>query len=285
MKSSCLLASLALLGLQLAACGSGSMPTPGANTEDAQVVDLDNLQITVKGRVELLPEATRLLAEQGLPPPSLAGVPLVIEEPLRVAVGDASSTFGSGNVDEDHGFSIPDVTVKDIHLSLAAGVEQEGFARSSTVIFDTALTGSRPRTDLIDARAWALPMAFQDALTRAMGGETLSALTHGQARTLQEAGFVLGRVVDAKGQPVAGARVRLDQDELADRIYYPSEDLSRVGQEGTSANGLFLYVHSGGDWETFHMSLHGTESYVWRSVVAVAGHGLVLTLFPGTRAP
>src|SRR4051794_2206218 len=107
MKSSCLLASLVLLGLNLAACGAGSMPNPGANTEDAQIVDLDNLQITVHGRAELLPEAARLLADQGQPPPSLAGVPLVIEEPLRVGVNDASSTFGDGTVDEDNGFAIP----------------------------------------------------------------------------------------------------------------------------------------------------------------------------------
>jgi hypothetical protein len=285
MKSSCLLASLALLGLNLAACGSGSMPDPGARTEDAQIVDLDNLQITVRGRAELLPEAARWLAEHAQPAPSLAGAPLVIEEPLRVGVNDASSTFGSGNVDEDSGFSVSDVPVKDIHLSLAAGLEQEGFARSSTVVFDTAFTGSRPRTDVIDARVWALPLAFHDALTRAVGDEALSALTDGQARTLQEAGFVLGRVVDAKGQPVAGARVRLDQEELANRIYYPSEDLSQVGQEGTSATGLFLYVHSGGDAETFRVSLQGLDGYVWRNAGAMPGHGLVLTLFPGTRAP
>lgn len=261
------------------------MPEPGANTEDAQIVDLDNLHITVLGRAEVLPEAVRLLAQQGQPPPSLAGVPLVVEEPLRVGVNDASSTFGTGSVEEDNRFSVSDVAVKDIHLSLAVGVEQEGFARSSTIIFDTAFTGSRPRTDVINAQVWALPMAFHDALTRAVGDETLRTLTGGQLRTLQQAGFVLGRVVDAQGQPVAGARVRLDRDELAHRIYYPSEDLSQVGQEGTSATGLFLYVHSGGDLETFHMSVEGMDAYMWRNAGAMAGNGLVLTLYPGTRAP
>jgi hypothetical protein len=285
MKSSCLLASLALLGLNLAACGAGSMPDPGARTTDAQIVDLDNLRITVNGRAQLLPEAARLLAAQGQPPPSLAGLPLVIEEPLRAGVSDASSTFATGTLAEDDGFSIPDVSVKDIHLSLAAGVEQEGLARSSTVVFDTAFTGSRPRTDILNAQVWVLPMAFQDALTRAVGGEALNTLTEGRARTLQEAGFVLGRVVDAKGQPVAGARVRLDRGELANRLYYPSEDLSQVSQSGTSSTGLFLYVHSGGDADTLRMSLHGTEDYVWRNASVAPGQGLVLTLFPGTFAP
>jgi hypothetical protein len=254
-------------------------------TEDAQIVDLDNLLITVNGRAELLPEATRLLAEQGQSPPALAGLPLIIEEPLRVGVKDPSATFGAGALAEDGGFSIPDIPVKDIHLSLAASLEHEGFARSATLVFDTAFTGTRPRTDVIDAHVWVLPMAFHDALTRAVGEESLSVLTEGRARTLLEAGFVLGRVVDAKGQPVAGARVRLDRGELAGRILYPSEDLSQMGKEGTSGNGLFLYIHSGADAETFRVSLHGTEAYVWRNAGAMSGQGLVLTLFPGLYAP
>ncbi|WP_224240139.1 carboxypeptidase regulatory-like domain-containing protein [Hyalangium gracile] len=285
MKSSCLLACCALLGLNVVACGPGSMPDPGTRTENAQIVDLDNLLITVNGRAELLPEAARWLAEQGQPPASLAGLPLVIEEPLRVGVNDASATFGAGTLGEDDGFSISDVQVKDIHLSLSAGVLHESLARSSTIIFDTAFTGARPRTDVIDARVWALPVAFHDALTRAVGEEAVLAHTEGRARTLQEAGFVLGRVVDARGQPVSGARVRLERGDLADRLYYPSEDLSRAGQEGTSANGLFLYVHSGAEVETFRLSIHGSEDYVWRNAGAMPGHGLVLSLFPGTIAP
>jgi hypothetical protein len=261
------------------------MPDPGAPTEDAQIVDLDNLLIAVTGRVELLPEASRLLTEQGSPPPSLAGLPLVIEEPLRVGVKDPSAAFATGTLDEDGGFFISDVPVKDIHLSLAASLDHEGFARASTIVFDTAFTGSRPRTDVINAHVWALPMAFHDALTRAVGPEALRVHSDGRAQSLLEAGFVLGRVVDAAGQPVAGARVQLDRPELADRLYYPSEDLTQASQESTSANGLFLYVHSGADTETFRVNLHGKEGYAWRNAGATAGHGMVLTLFPGTSAP
>ncbi len=261
------------------------MPDPGAPTEEAQIVDLDNLLITVTGRVELLPEASRMLTEQGSPPPSLGGLPLVIEEPLRVGVKDPSATFAAGTVDEDGGFFISDVPVKDIHMSLAASLDHEGFARTSTIVFDTAFTGSRPRTDVLGVRVWALPLAFHDALTRAVGPEALSVHSEGRAQTLLEAGFVLGRVVDVAGQPVAGARVQLDRGERVDRIYYPSEDLTWAGQESTSANGLFLYVHTGADTETFRVRLHGNEGYVWRNAGATAGHGLVLTLFPGTFAP
>lgn len=261
------------------------MPDPGSQTEDAQIVDLDNLLISVDGRAEVLPEAARWLTDRGQPPPSLAGLPIVIEEPLRVEVNDDAATFGAGTLSEEDGFSVSDVPVKDIHLSLAAGVQDEGFARSATIIFDTALTGSRPRTDVIDARVWALPLAFHEALSRAVGDETLQTLTDGRGRTLLEAGFVLGRVVDAKGNPVAGARVRLDRGELANRLFYPSEDLSQMGQQGTSANGLFVYVHTGADAETFRVSIHGSEDYLWRNAGATPGQGLVLTLFPGTLAP
>jgi len=285
MKSSCLLACCAFLGLSLAACGFGSMPDPGTHTEDAQIVDLDNLLITVTGRAELLPEASRLLTEQGSPPPSLAGLPLVIEEPLRVGVKDPSAAFAAGTLDENGGFFISDVPVKDIHLSLAAGLDHEGFARTSTIVFDTAFTGSRPRTDVINARVWALPMALHDALTRAVGPEALRVHSDGRAQSLLEAGFVLGRVVDAAGQPVAGARVQLDRPELADRLYYPSEDLTQASQGSTSASGLFLYVHSGADTETFRVNLHGKEGYAWRNAGAMVGHGMVFTLFPGTSAP
>lgn len=284
MKPSCLLACC-VLGLNLAACGFGSLPDPGTRTEDARILDPEALHITVAGRVELLPEAARWLTAQGLAPPSLAGLPLAIEEPLRVAVRDPGATFGTGTVDEEGGFSISGVAVRDIHQSLAAGLEHEGFVRASTIVFDTAFTGSRPRTDVIGARVWALPRAFHEALTRAVGPEAVSAHSAGRARTLLEAGFVLGRVVDAAGRPIKGARVKLDRARLADRLYYPSEDLTQAGQEGTSANGLFLYVHSGEDTETFQVNLRGEEGYVWRNAGATPGHGLVLTLFPGTHAP
>ena len=56
--------------------------------------------------------------------------------------------------------------MKGIHQSLAAGVAQEGFAPASTIVFDTAFTGARPRTDVINTRVWAVPLPFQDTLTR-----------------------------------------------------------------------------------------------------------------------
>lgn len=274
-----------VLGLT-SGCGSdGSAPDPGVRTEDAEAVDLDNLRIRVSGRAEVLPEARRLLEARGQPVPSLEGVPVSIEEPLRVSVNDVNASFGTSSLAADGAFSVDEVAVREVHQSLAAGLTAPGLVRTATVIYDTVFTGSRPRTDLVDTRAWALPEAFHDALSAAVGEPRLRGHTGDKATTLRDAGFVLGRVVDADGRPVAGARVTPDRGELADRVYYPTADFSGVGQDGTSAEGLFLYVHSGADAETFRLSVEGTDRYTPRNVGAAPGWGLVLTVYPGNFPP
>jgi hypothetical protein len=249
------------------------------------MVDLDHLAITVTGRAELFPEAVRLLESQGQAAPSLEGLSLIMEEPLRVGVSDADSVLGRGAIGSAGGFSVPDVPVRNIHMSLAASFEHEGFVRSSTVVFDTVFTRTRPRTDIIGARVWALPTSFHDALTRAVGEPWIRAHTQDRARTLREAGFILGRVVDASGAPVAGARVVLDRGDLAHRVYYPAPDFLGSTQDATSATGLFVYVHSSEAAETFSLSIQGSQVYQARSAGATAGTGLVLTLYPGSIPP
>lgn len=285
MKRPSLVLCCALLGIVPTACGPGSDPDPGVERSGSSTVDLEHLAITVSGRAEVFPEAARLLEAQGQPVPPLDGVTLTLEEPLRVGVSDADSVLGRGGIGADGGFSVPDVPVRDIHLSLAASLQQEGFVRSSTVVFDTAFTRTRPHTDIIDARVWALPNAFHDALTGAVGEMWIRAHTDDRARTLRDAGFILGRVVDASGAPVAGARVVLDRDELSNRVYYPAPDFQGSSQDGTSATGLFVYVHSGAAAETFTLSIEGAQAYLPRNAGATPGVGLVLTLYPGSQPP
>ncbi|WP_281248053.1 carboxypeptidase regulatory-like domain-containing protein [Stigmatella erecta] len=248
-------------------------------------MDLDRLRVTVRGQVALFPEAAQHLAAQGEPLPSLEGLSVDIDEPLRVAVHDPVASFGTGLTTGDGAFDISGVPVKDIHTSLAASLEEPGLVPTSTIVFDTAFTGSRPRTDITGAHAWALPVSFQDALTQAVGPGAIGTHTQGLAQTLWDAGFILGRVVDAQGQPVAGARIQPEPGELADRLYYPSEDFTRAGQDGTGSHGLFVYVHSGLGAEAFRLTVHGTEAYPWRNAGAMPGRALVLTLHPGGRAP
>ncbi len=275
----------ALLGLTPVACGPGLDPDPGVDPDNSQTVDLDHLTITVKGRAELFPEAARLLAGQGQPLPSLDGLDITIEEPLRLGVSDPDSVLGHGAIGASGDFSVPDVPVREVNLSLAATLEHEGLVRSSTIVFDTVFTRTRPRLDIIDARAWALPVSFHDALTRAVGDATIRAHTQERARTLRDAGFILGRVVDASGAPVSGARVVPDRAELASRVYYPAPDFQSASQDATSATGLFLYVHSGGETELFSISVEGSTSYLPRHAGGTPGLGLVLTLFPGSAPP
>ncbi|MFY0583238.1 hypothetical protein ACN28S_61120 [Cystobacter fuscus] len=120
-------------------------------------MDLDHLTIAVSGHAELLPEAARLLDAQGQRLPALDGLTVTLEEPWGMGVNDEHAVLGEALLGEDHAFYVPGVLVRDIHLSLAARLEHPGLVRSSTVIFDTSLTRTRPSTDISGTRAWALP--------------------------------------------------------------------------------------------------------------------------------
>jgi hypothetical protein len=282
MRDSIRAAGGAVLGLWVMACGGdGYTPDPGVRTEDAEAVDLENLRILVKGQAAVFPEA---VGHAGAPA-SLTGMALTVEEPLRVAVADPGATFGTGAVAEEGAFRIDGVPVRDVHQGMAVGLAHDGLVRSTTLIYDTAFTGTRPRTDIIDAHAWALPTAFVDQLGTAVGAARIQGHTGDPAATLATAGFVLGRVVDMNGQPVGGARVALDRADLADRVYYPSADLTSVNTEGTAAHGLFLFVHSGFGVSSFQLSVEGQDAYVPRNVDAGPGMGVVLTVYPGRYAP
>lgn len=285
MKHRLLLASCVLLGLASSGCGSDSAPDPGFRTEDSEPVDVDNLQIRVSGQMRVLPEASRWLAAQGQTEPSLSGLTVTIEEPLRVAVNDLDATFGVTTLEDDGTFGVADIPVREVNVGLAAGMSGPGLVRTNTVIYDSAFTGSRPRTNLIETRGYALPVSFHDALGAALGEPRLRGHTENRAGTLLAAGFVLGRVVDEDGKPRAGARVVPDRSNLAERIYYPSLDLSSVNQEGTSEDGLFVYVHTGLAAEAFRVSVEGETGSVSRNVVIGPGWGLILTLHPGLHPP
>jgi hypothetical protein len=174
-------------------------------------------------------------------------------------------------------------------LSLSAGMGDgsgsDGLMRSSTILYDTALTQTRPRFDLVETRSFALPLRYVEALSFVLGGPRLLTLTDGRTEDLREAGFILGRVVDAAGQPVAGARVvALERPELAGRFFYPSGDAATLDTQATGPSGLFLYVHSAAQVETFKLAVEGAAgTYVPRNAGASRALGIVMTVSPGTQ--
>jgi hypothetical protein len=266
----------------------------GSSDEDAgpvapEEVRPEDLLITVSGQVELFPEASQYLASQSEPLPALEGLAVRIEEPLRVAVNDPDAPLATGSVGSAGTYRVSDVPVRNIALSLSAGVGEAsgsgGLMRSSTVLFDTALTQTRPRRDLVETHAYALPLRYVDALTQAVGPGEVLALSGGTLSNLRETGFVLGRVVDAEGKPVSGARIVLDRPELAGQIFYPSADTTTpVGTFATRSSGLFLFAHTGGDVETFRIGVEGAPgTYVPRNAGGARGLAVVLTLTPGTQ--
>jgi hypothetical protein len=124
-----------------------------------------------------------------------------------------------------------------------------------------------------------------EALSFVLGAPRILALTDGRNEDLQDAGFILGRVVDAAGQPVTGARaVAVDRPELAGRFFYPSGDAGSVDTQATGPSGLFLYVHSGAQMETFKLAVEGAPgTYVPRNAGASRALGIVMTVSPGTQ--
>ncbi|MBF5046304.1 carboxypeptidase regulatory-like domain-containing protein [Aggregicoccus sp. 17bor-14] len=266
-------------------CGSDG---PGASQAGVEEVDSEDLLITVSGQAAVFPEAAQYLRARSIDLPALDGLPVRIEEPLRVAVNDPDAPLATGSLATDGAYRVSEVPVRNVLLSLGAGVGDGSFSgnlmHTSTIVFDTALTQTRPRRDLVDTRAYVLPMRYVQALSYLVGEPRIRALSNGLLADLQETGFVLGRVVDAAGMPVAGARISaVDRPDLAGHVFYPSGDAGTLGTEATDASGLFLYVHSGGNVETFRLAVEGAAgTYVPRNAGAARGLGVLMMISPKT---
>src|SRR5579871_1069917 len=173
--------------------------------------------ITVSGRAFIHPQAVAWANDAGIPVPSLAGLTLAVDEPLKVALGDPSGHFGQVTLDGDGGFSVPNVDTGVIALGLAATFTDEetgvcadgglggpdaGCAAPKVVhgasgIYDMALENGQPPTmDLTGTKAYALPTPFHDQLSAAVGVNRITSITSGVATNLISAGFIFGEVVD-----------------------------------------------------------------------------------------
>ncbi len=276
----------------LAACSA----TPTGN--DAGVDAGPELPTTVKvsGNVVLVPDAVAVLADAGVSF-TTQGLTVRTEEPFKVAINDPAGIFATATLDATGTFSTASVPVDLVTLGIAIGVRDDTstgaprVVRSATSVYDVALMdGAKPAADVTSVKGYAVPLQLHDALTALITPATIHGITGlTDAGTLIDSGFVLGRIVDASGVPVAGLTITpLGATATAAartaRLFYPSADLKALGS-ATSSNGLFVYVHTGGDVDTFQFTVAGHGEYKQRNAGAAKDACLVLPVFPGLVAP
>lgn len=248
------------------------------------------------GTASVHPLGVAFLADAGLSNPGVAGLQLRIEEPFKVAVGDPLGVFGTKILDATGTFSVPDISSELVNLGVAAGIRDDSvdggssarIVRSATVLYDVALEQEKPRGDITGGKAFAIPTAFHDRLTSAVGTSAITAITSlpmgGNQTTLQAAGWVLGQVVDASGAPVAGVTLNASPTSYNAQFFYPNADYTGTAAS-TSSNGTFIFVHKGGEVAQFRVTISGRSEYKQRNLGAAKDAVLVLTYYPGTTAP
>ncbi len=275
--------------LVLSAC-SGPAPRSDAGV-DAGSDEIIEVFFNVSGTVAVHPDAVNFLADAGQSL-SLAGLTVRVEEPLRVALEQSDGVFSTATMGATGEFSAAQVPSSKVNLGVAVGIRDDAadggttgrVIRSATVIYDVALEGKKPSADLAGAKAWAIPTRFHDALTALVTPARIQALTTQLASDLISAGFILGRVVDSSGNPVAGVTVTPLPASESTRFFYPTADLASTGA-ATSSNGLFVYVHNADAVKQFSFTITNHPEYKKRSAGATANACLVVTVYPGTIAP
>lgn len=249
-------------------------------------------EIDVAGTVLVHPDGVAVLADAGLTL-AIAGLTARVEEPLRVALNDPSGVFSTATLTAAGTFSATAVPLDLVNVGLAVGVRDDSdagtasrVARSATVIFDVPLEASKPTASITGAKAYAVPALLHEKLNQAVGLTKLRQLaTEADAGALIQAGFILGRVVDAQNQPVGGVTIVPLDAAKTERFLYPTADFSGLGT-ATSSNGLFVYVHTGGAVQPpFKFNVVGATGYKARSAGAAADAALVLIVYPGTTVP
>lgn len=289
-----------VLSTLLVACsgdgGGGEEPDAGLDAHDGVIVEP---VVQVSGTASMFPNAVTYLSDAGLPVPDVAGLTLSIEEPLSAALKDPNAVFGSVVLPADGRFAVDGVDTSKVNVGLAGAIRDERDAGtpavvpSATAVFDVQLAEGKPETDLAGAKAYALPAGYHDKLTELVTPGRIQALnaTSSGVDSLIEAGFVLGKVVDAQGNPVAGAVIETDPAALAQTsLFYPDVALATLNQTATDADGLFLFVNSldpeNADKPiTFTLTVKDRPEYLRRSAASWKDSALILTVFPGRTAP
>lgn len=265
--------------LALSACGEARVVQIEGRAE--QLLFEDGPQsVAVGGTVRVFPPAA------GWQVPGASGGALdfengrvVLDDPLQRALGDPRAVCGEAPIGEG-AFSVDEVAVEQLVLGLGGSIEDvPTFAPVTTLLFDAGEAGTRPREDLQGVIVEAVPLTWIEALEEGIGPGRLAAWAP-EAGRLLEAGFLVGRVLDAFGEPVAGARLRVEPADLQERLSYPHGDLEDLGVGATDGSGLFLLVHDGRDVRTLTLTLEDASGARPHSGVLVPGRGLLLQLRP-----
>lgn len=278
----------ALLGCSSATTGGGTGGMGGMGGAGGAGGGSDEVFFKVSGVVKVHPIAVAFLADAGVDA-GIVGLTVRVEEPLKVALSDPAGVFSSQTLDAAGTFEKSGISSLDVSLGVAAGVFDPSDAgtrvvRSATILFDVALQDSKPTKD-ITGTGYAVPVAFHDKLTALITDAKIRMITGAQNKgTLFEAGFILGRVVDATGKPVAGAKISPTPAALVSGFFYPTADLASLGTT-TSSNGLFIYVHNGGDVNTFRFNVDQQPDYKQRNAGARKEACVVIDVYPGLVAP
>ncbi len=274
-----------LLSAVLSAACSAPMMNKDAGTDagEEQV-----FEFAVSGTASMHPLSLGLLTDAGAST-SMAGLTARVEEPLRIALSDPTGVFSSATLTAAATFNATKIPSDLVNLGVGVGIRDNtdaGTPRvvpSAMVVYDVGLHGgSKPSADIANATAFGVPTQLHDALTAAVTPATITALTsaNGGKTTLLGAGFVLGRILTAAGAPVTGATIVPAKSSLSNRIFYPSADLKSLGT-ATSANGVFLYVHTGGDVDTFRFTIADKSEYLQHTAGANKDSCLVVDVYPG----
>lgn len=273
-------------------------PTPGptdAGQNDAgETTDLESLVLKVTGTAEIHPAAVTWAVDAGVALPSLVGATARVEEPLRLALNenDQNAIFSSTVLDSSLSYTAEEVPNERVIVGLAVGFVDSadaGLYRAASTIYDVTREDGKSATNINGKVAYALPQAFVDQLTTAIGSTNVSTASDNAGNTVGAAGFAIIRIVDAAGAPVLGAKLTYSCKTCAkalngNQFWYLNDQLNAATSADangtTGAQGLVVYINKESLAHQIFIKVAGNDTYPEHSAGAKAGRGLTVTVSP-----
>jgi hypothetical protein len=233
--------------------GSGSTGTSGSNGGSGGSTGSESPTVAVSGTVQLNPIVAAAY-DGGLltgSAPAFSGQTLFIDEPLiATAQGVEEGRLATVSLDGSGTFNVPSVPTDSIVIGLVATIAGDspdggftpcdvtsgapsfcdGYARSVSLVYENL----KPTADVTGVPIYGVPVAFTELLASKLG--------EAEGQHLLDRGFVLGYVVGADGQPVAGAT--FDRQGVNYDVEYLDDDLN-PGGTATNKYGMFLIIAPG----------------------------------------